>query len=130
MVVRVGGALGWTVNIGPAEIFFVVDIGMQRVLIGNPDFVRLVLESFDAGVDAVVAFDIDHHVLEKGGACNNLGTGAGESVGHAVDRSGQRTGLEPVSGFGAYDKNIHALKVLQKKIYLRDRFSINLFNYF
>ena len=108
VVVCVGGTLGRSVNVGPTEILFVVDIGVQRVLVGNPDLVGLVLEPFGAGIDAVVALDIDHHVLEKRRACNNFRAGARKSVGHAVDRGGQRTGLVPVSCFGAYDKNIHA----------------------
>lgn len=47
VVVGIRGALRRAVDIGPAEIFLIVNICVQRVLIGHPDFVGLVLELFD-----------------------------------------------------------------------------------
>ena len=81
---------------------------MQGVFFGDPNLVRLAQELFDAGVYAVVAVDVDHEVLEERRTGQNLASCACVSVGHTIDRSGQRAGLYPVSGFGAYDQNIHA----------------------
>ena len=43
VVVAVGERVRRSVNVGPAEIFLVIYIGVERVVIGTPDFERLVL---------------------------------------------------------------------------------------
>ena len=118
MVVRIRSALGRPINIGPAEVFFIVDIGVEGVLFGNPDFVGLALQLFDAAVNAAVAVYVNHEVPEERRTGKNRSSGACKSVGHAVNRSCQRAGFSPVSGLGAYDKDVHSCSILQIKIYL------------
>ena len=58
VVVAVGDVFRRAVDVGPAEVFLVIDIGVQRVGLGFPYFVNLALKALRPAENALVVFRI------------------------------------------------------------------------
>ena len=63
VVVAVGERVRRSIDVGPAEIFLIIYIGMERVFVGTPDFEWLVLQCFDALVNAMILVGIYNMVF-------------------------------------------------------------------
>ena len=63
VVVAVGERVRRSIDVGSAEIFLIIYIGMERVFVGTPDFERLVLQCFDALVNAMILVGIYNMVF-------------------------------------------------------------------
>ena len=107
VVVAVGKVAGRAVNIGPAEVFFVVDVGVEGVPRRFPDLVGLAVELFSAAENATVTFQILQQGLVERGASQGVGSGPGKGVGHPVYGSGQGTQRPPISGFWTDHQDFH-----------------------
>ena len=95
------------INIGTPEIFLIIYIGVERVVIGTPNLERHVLQGFDAFKNAMILVGINYMVLVKGRTSYNLRPGIGKCLCHAVYCSCKWTRCLPVPRFWSYDEYIH-----------------------
>lgn len=107
VVVAVREGVRRSVNVGPTEIFLIIYIGVEWVVIGTPDLERLVLQRFDALINAMILVGIDNMVFIEWRTSNNLRTGVGKSLRHAVYCGREGARYLPVPRFWSYDEYIH-----------------------
>jgi hypothetical protein len=96
-----------SIDVGASEVFLIIYIGVEWVVIGTPDLERLVLQGFDAFVNTMILVGIDNMVFIEGRTGHDRRTGIGKSLCHAVYRSRQWTWYLPVPRFWSYDEYIH-----------------------
>jgi hypothetical protein len=110
----------WAVNIRATEIFLIIYIGVERVVIRTPNFERLVLQRFDTFKNAMILVGIDNMVFVERRTSYNLGPGIGKCLSNAVYCGSEGARHLPVPRFWSYDEYIHCFfYALQIKIYLQ-----------
>ena len=107
VVVVIRKGMWRAVDMGATEIFLIVYIGVEGVVIGTPNLEGLVLQGFYAFKNALILVGIDDMVLIKGRAGHDLRPCIGKSLCHAVYCGRKWTRCLPVPRFWSYDEYIH-----------------------
>ena len=107
VVVVIGGRVRRPIDVRASEIFLVIYVSVEGVVIRTPNFERLVLQGFDAFVNTMILVGIDNVVLVKRRAGHDRRTGIGKSLCHAVHCCCKWTWCLPVPRFWSYDEYIH-----------------------